>query len=298
MPTIRVPASTTNLGPGFDALGMALQLYNSVSVEWAETPLVAVAGEGARTIQRDSRNLAYRAAAAYLEAAGEPARPLRIELQNAIPVGRGLGSSAAAIVGGLLGAGALCGSPLPAQRVLQLAFEMEGHPDNVAPALLGGFQTACLVEEQVVSLRLPTPRGLGVVLAIPDMPLATERARAALPAFVPRRDAVFNVGRACLLLGALGEGRLDLLGVAMDDRLHQPYRSELLPGFPAALAAAREAGAAGACLSGAGSTLLAFVAGENPSVGAAMCAALAAHGVPARPLVVAIDEEGARQADG
>src|SRR3712207_1530482 len=144
MVTVEVPATTTNLGPGFDALGLALQLYNRVSLDRAEAPAVEVTGEGAGSIQCDSRNLAYRAAKRCLEEAGEPAEALRVTLANAIPVGRGLGSSAAAIVGGLLAANTLAGGRLPAERLLRIAAEMEGHPDNVTPALLGGFQTACL----------------------------------------------------------------------------------------------------------------------------------------------------------
>jgi homoserine kinase len=292
MPTARVPASTTNLGPGFDALGLALRLYNRVSVERADAPRVEIAGEGERSIYRDHRNLAYRAAQRCLEAAGREPAALAVRLENAIPVGRGLGSSAAAIVGGLAATNALEGGPLPVERLLDLAVEMEGHPDNVTPALLGGFQVAAATDAGLARLQLPFPAGLRVALAVPDYPLPTERARSVLPAFVPRRDAVFNVGRACLLLAALFTGRPDPLGTAMEDRLHQPYRGPLMPGFESALAAARSMGA-GASLSGAGPTILALVPGDPTPVAQAMCAALAGAGITARPLTLEVDEEGA-----
>jgi homoserine kinase len=294
MPLVQVPASTTNLGPGFDALGLALRLYNRVGVERAGDLAVDVEGEGARSLPRDSRNLAYRAASRCLAEAGEEAVPLAIRLENRIPVGRGLGSSAAAIVGGLVAANALARTPLPPERLLRLALELEGHPDNVTPALLGGFQVACAVEGRVLHQRLPLPPDLRAVLAIPDRELSTEKARAALPAFVPRRDAVFNLGRLALLLGALVTGDLDALGAAMEDRLHQPYRAPLMPGFEAAVAAARAAGAAGACLSGAGTTVLALASGDESAIGEAMCAAFADHGVNARALCLPFDEHGAQ----
>jgi homoserine kinase len=296
MPLVQVPATTTNLGPGFDALGLALQLYNRVTVERAETLTVEVSGEGARSIPRDLRNLVYRAATRCLAEAGEEPGPLRIRLENAIPVGRGLGSSAAAIVGGIIAANALADSSLPANRLLRLALELEGHPDNVTPALLGGFQATCAVEGEVLHQRLPLPAGLQAVLAIPDRELSTEKSRAALPAFVPRRDAVFNVGRVALLVASLATGHLDALGTAMEDRLHQPYRAPLMPGFEAAVEAARASGAVGACLSGAGTTVLAFAAAGEAAIAEAMRAAFAVHGVAARTLCLPFDEQGARLA--
>jgi len=294
MTTVQVPATTTNLGPGFDALGLALTLYNCVTVTSSASWETSVVGEGARSIPRDHRNLAARAVRRCFAEAGREPPSLRLTLENRIPVARGLGSSAAAIVGGLVAANRLLPEPLSTDRLLAIAAELEGHPDNVTPALLGGLQVACVDQGMIRRLQLPVPSSLRAVVAIPEVEISTEKARSVLPAFVPRRDAVFNVGRAALLVAAMATGATTLLGTAMDDRLHQPYRADLLPGFEAALAAARDAGAAGACLSGAGSALLALVTGDEEAVGGAMCTALGNHGVRARWLLLGVDEAGAQ----
>ncbi|MBI3911470.1 MAG: homoserine kinase [Armatimonadetes bacterium] len=290
---IRVPASTTNLGPGFDALGMALRLHNRLEVEAAARPAVEIEGEGADRLPADPSNLVYRTAADLLAEAGRPQPALRIRLRNEVPVGRGLGSSATAIVGGLLAANALLGEPFSREELLRRAVQLEGHPDNVTPALMGGLQVVTRAAGEVIHLRLPTPAGLHAVVAVPDLEIATADARAVLPACVAREDAVFNVGRAALLVAALTQGRPDLLGAGMADRLHQPYRARLLPGFEAALAAARAAGACGACLSGSGSSLLALTRGQVAEVGAAMCDALHAAGLRCRWMALEVDEQGA-----
>ncbi len=293
MTTVRIPASTTNLGPGFDTLGLALQLYNHLSLARAEKDEVEVRGEGARSVPRDRRNLAFRAVSRCFEELGLSPGPLRLELDNRIPVGRGLGSSAAAIGGGLVGANSLAGESLPRERLLELAAALEGHPDNVAPALYGGLQLVVAGDAGLLRLQLPVPEGLRAVVVIPGYELSTDRARAVLPVFVPRRDAVFNVGRAALLVGALCGGRLELRRTAKEDRLHQPYRADLMPGYAAALAAGVDAGALGTCLSGAGSTLLALVQDKGEAVAEAMCDALKENGVEARGECLAMDEAGA-----
>ena len=297
MVTVRVPASTTNLGPGFDALGLALALHNEITLipTDAKRVTVEVEGEGADSadLPRDERNLVYRAAERVYAAVGETAPSMMIRLLNRVPLARGLGSSSTAVIGGLLGANRLLGDPLDQEALLRIAVEMEGHPDNATPALLGGLQVASLVDGELTHLRLPTPGGLEAVVCVPEVEISTEAARRALPATVPHGDAVFNVGRVALLVAALTQGRPDLLRRAMEDRLHQPYRAALLPGFRAALEAALTAGAAGACLSGSGSTLLALTTGHADAVGEAMAAALASHGVSARAMALAIDETGA-----
>lgn len=267
-------------------------------MELAEAAGVAVEirGEGADRLPRDESNLVVRGARLVYEAAGRPFRGLRVRQLNRIPPGRGLGSSASAWLAGMLGADALLGRPLGAERVLALAVEQEGHPDNLGAALHGGLTVTCWDGEVRVVLGLPVPAELRFALLVPAHEASTAEARAALPASYPRADAVFNVGRTALLLAALLRRRWDLLGVAMADRLHQPYRSRMLfPWLDRVLGAARAAGALGAALSGAGPSVLAVVRPEAAErVAAAMEAALRGEGLAARSLVLAADLRGAR----
>jgi homoserine kinase len=293
--TVRVPATSANLGPGFDALGLALRLHNTVSIEPADSPEIGIEGEGERTLPRDASHLVYQAAAAVAARAAEMGRApdiraFRITQRNAIPLARGLGSSAAAIVGGAVAANALLGGPLDQQALLDLATEMEGHPDNVAPALLGGLVVCTRTPAGVRWMRLAPPT-LKVVLAVPDYPVSTEEARRRLPARVPFPDAVFNVTRAALLVAALTGGRPDLLDEATQDRLHQPYREHLIPGLQDVFAAARRAGAYGVALSGSGPAVLAF--GDAAGIGPAMAQAFEAAGSASRILRAEFDIAGA-----
>ena len=261
--TVEAPASTANLGAGYDALAMALDHTNRVTVEALPEPVVelTVEGEGAGELPADRRNRFVVALETGLRwALGEVPAGLgwRITMRNRIPLARGLGSSAAATVAGLVAADALTGGKLDAQRQLALACEIEGHPDNASAALLGGFVVVTLVDGMPETLRFDVPRNLRVVLFIPDLPLATGAMRAALPHDVPHRDAAFNVGRATLAVAALASGRYEHLRTATEDRLHEPYRAAVFPALPHLVRAARDAGALGACLSGAGSTVIAF----------------------------------------
>jgi homoserine kinase len=296
VPTIRVivPATSANLGPGFDTLGLALGIYNELEVGLSDRPHLTVHGEGKGLLPEDEGNLVYRAARAVADAVGAGVA-FHLRCWNRIPLSRGLGSSAAAIVGGLVGANEMLGRPLDRAQLASLAARLEGHPDNVVPALVGGI-TAAVVEDGTAHwVRLPAQDLPAAVVAIPDFEIPTALARKRLPDRVPREDAVFNVGRTALLVGALAAGRWDLLEVAMEDRLHQPYRKPLVPGFEDVRAAAREAGALGVVLSGAGPSLLAFAPWPRAcQVGEAMQAAFAAHGVRARTLVAPVDTEGTR----
>lgn len=297
--TVRVPATTANLGPGFDALGLALELREEAECSLSSRGWeVEVSGPGAAGVPRGEGNLVARGAAAVLAAAGRPGLALRIRLRLAVPVGRGLGSSAAAVAAGVAAADALLGAPLGPERLVALAAAVEGHPDNVAPAILGGFCVSCPVADGVHTVRFDPPAGLEALAAIPAAPLSTAEARAALPAAVPFGDAVANVQRACLLVAAVAAGRPALLAEAAADRLHQPYRAALVPGLLRCLAEARVAGACGAFLSGAGPTVLALVPSGG---GAAVEAVLRAHldragGGEVRRLGLARD--GARVAPG
>jgi homoserine kinase len=291
---VRTPASTANLGPGFDALGMALSLYNKVRVQIASADVrVTVEGEGAGGLESGADNLVYRAIERLYTEVGQAPPSVAITLFNQIPVSRGLGSSSTAIVGGLVAANALLGEPLDREQVLALAVEMEGHADNVTPALLGGFQVCSLDGSALTHLRVPTPPGLRAVVCIPDRAVSTADARRVLPTEYSRADAVFNLGRAALLVAAMQSGDASALRVAMQDRIHQPYRAGLIPGFDQAIQAALDAGALGSCLSGSGSTMLALATENEAAIGEAMVAAVRAAGADARWLTLDVDQEGA-----
>lgn len=291
---VRVPATTANLGPGFDCLGMALGLHNTVELAQTDGGLrITVDGEGAGLIPTGATNLVYRAVAALFDRVGQPRPGLRIHLNNCIPLMSGLGSSSAAIVGGLVAANALLDEPLATDELLALAVSMEGHPDNVAPALLGGLVVVVEAEGRPIYRRIGVPP-LEVVVVVPDFRLATVEARAALPAQVPLADAVFNLGRTTLVVQGLIHADYDLLASVMDDRLHQPYRAPLVPGLVDVFHAARQAGAAGVALSGAGPSVVAFASQGHVAIAEAMSGAFARHGLGARTLVLRAATEGAQ----
>ena len=226
---VRVPATSANLGPGFDALGLALALYNEVTLEEADRVSVAVEGEGSGRLDEGAKNVVARGVVLAFEVAGRAFRGARVGCVNRIPLSRGLGSSAAAWVGGLVAANALMGEPLDRDALLAAATRAEGHPDNVAAAILGGLAVSCADGPRVTAVSLPVPREIEWVVLVPETESSTREARAVLPESVPRADAIFNVQRVSLLLAALGAGRADLLAQAMQDRLHQPYRLRLFP---------------------------------------------------------------------
>lgn len=292
---VRVPASSANLGPGFDALGLALALYNEVEAAESDRVTIAIEGEGADRLAGGERNVIVRAVRLAYETAGRPFRGCAIGCVNRIPLARGLGSSAAAWVGGLLAGNALLGSPLDAEALLGLAARAEGHPDNVAAALLGGLTVAYGGAAGARALSLPVPDGLRWVVLVPEVTMATADARAVLPQSVRRADAVFNVQRVALLLASLQAGRADLLPAALEDRLHEPYRLRLFPWMADVTAAARGAGALGCVLSGAGPSLLAVAADDAraAAVSGAMEDAIRGAGVAGAARTLAVDTGGA-----
>ena len=294
---VRIPATTANCGPGFDTLGIACTLYNEVVLELAGPAgqvEISVSGDGADTLPTNSRNLVLRAVRTVLDKVGETQTGIRLSLVNAIPLSRGLGSSSAAIVGGLTAANAIVGNRFNQAEILDMATEMEGHPDNVAPALYGGFTISVMTGGQVTCLRLPLPQQLKLVVCIPEFRLSTHKARQAIPTMAPHKDAVYNVSRAALLVGALASGRLECLGEALNDKLHQPYRAPLIPGMPEVFAAGRAAGALGVAISGAGPSLMAYTVERPQAVGEAMVAAFAAKQIVSRYLCLDVDYEGAK----
>jgi homoserine kinase len=252
---VSVPATSANVGSGFDALGLAVTLYNTATFE--ESDVLDISAADGTRIPRGETNLIYRSAKMLFDRVGKKMPPLKIVQTNPIPMARGLGSSSACIIAGLLGANRMLGDVLNKQELLTLATAIEGHPDNVAPALLGGLTSSVFEEGQVYSVKRDVDRSLCFAAFVPDYKLLTEAARAALPKEVPHKDAVYNLSRAALVPAAFCEGRHDLLGIATEDRLHQPYRLPLMPGAKEVFAIAKEHGAKAVYVSGAGSTVMA-----------------------------------------
>lgn len=298
---IRVPATSANLGPGFDCLGLAVALHNEVRVAWGRDvteTTVSIRGEGANEL-RDESNATLSSMRLGWSALGRPPVPVRLQMINRIPLARGLGSSAAAIVAGLAAARAVSGLDAADHAwILRHALSVEPHPDNIAAAVYGGLTAALLVDEDGVRcLPLGRPRGLRVAFAVPPYRVSTHDARAVLPWRYAREDVVFSASRAALLVGALVRGAHEVLGEAVLDRIHTPARSALIPQYEAVRRAALEAGAVGVFISGSGPTVGAFLRGDGrraEAVARRMAAAFEAGGAAARPLWPAVSAQGVR----
>ena len=254
---VRVPATSANVGAGFDALGLAVSMYNVV--EFSPCDRLEISTSDGTKVPTGSSNLVYRAAKAVYDQVDRPFTGLRMVQTNTIPMARGLGSSSACIVAGILGANALLGGPLTRRQMLTLATAIEGHPDNVAPAMLGGFVTSAFDEGQVYSVKKDIREDLVFGAFVPDFKLLTEQARQALPGTVSHKDAVYNRSRAALATAAFCDGEYDLLHVATKDALHQKYRLPLIPGGAEVFELALDLGAYAVYLSGAGPTIMAVL---------------------------------------
>ena len=294
--SVSVPATTANLGAGFDCLGLALNLRSTVEIWEIERGLeIEAEGESEGELPLDATNLMVRAAERVFKKVGRRPVGLHVRAVNGIPLSSGMGSSAAAIIGGLVAANALVDGRLSRLEILKMACQMEGHADNVAATLFGGLVLVSSTAEALVMRHLGVPP-LKVVIALPAVRLSTAEARAALPPQVPLKNAVFNIGRALLTAQALARGDFELLHQAVDDRLHQPYRQPLIPGCVAAEAEARGAGAVAVTLSGAGPSLAAFApsAGRSQAIADAMKSAFEASGVACRTFILSVDSLGAK----
>ncbi len=302
MSTFRVaaPATTANLGPGYDCLGMALDLWNTIEVEVlppSARPSVQISGEGAEELEWGQDNLVYRSIKFLFDEAGSPMPALRLKCQNEIPLARGLGSSAAAIAGGLAAANALCPVKFTAGDLLEMAATIEGHPDNVAAAVYGGLRLVISDGQQLYTVPVNIPAEIHAVLFVPETRISTADARAVLPRQITVADAVHNMGRAALLVAGMATNHPEYLSVATQDRLHQPYRQPLFPAMKLLLQASLEAGALGAFLSGSGSTVLALTQGREMTVAYEMAEAARQAGVEGTVKVTRPTELGAHVTD-
>jgi homoserine kinase len=288
--TVRVPTTSANLGPGFDSLGVALEWTALFTVVAEDSPIPAPIDP--------VEHMAVTAAAALYDLAGERTPGLRIGYRGDMPVGRGLGMSAAARVAGLVAANALLGNRATVEELLPIAVHLEGHGDNAIPALLGGLQVVVMDDGGPVHVPIAPPEDLRLALLIPEFDMPTHESRKRLPEHLTRNQAVHNISRAALLIAAITQHRYDLLGVATEDILHQPARSTLFPAMYPIFDAARAAGAHGVYLSGGGSTIAAFVTDRSDEVAGAMREVAAAHGLQAQTRVVAMSARGTEVVPG
>ncbi|MGB7087855.1 MAG: homoserine kinase [Phormidesmis sp.] len=298
--TVTVPATTANIGPGFDCLGAALSLYNRFHFI-PFTPLsdsapfqITVEGAEAARVNTGPTNLVYRAYLKCFERIGQSAPPVHIKISLGVPLSRGLGSSSTAIVGGIMGANMLAGSPLGETALAAIANELEGHPDNVVPALFGGARLAVITHGRLQICDLPWHESVVPVVIIPEFELSTADARRVLPGKCSRADAVFNTAHVALLLRGIATGNGDWISGGMSDRIHQPYRKKLIVGYDTVHRAAMQAGAWGLVISGAGPTLLALCAPDvAEAVREAMEAAWASQSFAAHAHCLKLDMQGA-----
>ncbi len=301
--TVLTPATSANLGPGFDSLGLALQLYNRFEVEERkgdpQQPVIEIEGSLGSELSTGADNLFFRSFALLFERVNMTVPSVRIRTTTNIPPGCGLGSSATAVVGGLVAANEwlrIKGIALPKEDLLELAVEAEAgnHPDNVAPALLGGLVATTSMEGKIHAIKTPFPDEIKAVIFTPSFPMDTIAGRKLLPASYSKADVTFNTGRVALLLTALQMGRYEVIGEAMQDRLHQPYRQALFPAMPEIIQAAIAAGAYGASLSGGGSSLIALTSSHFHDVLRAMETTARAAGIEGTGRILRADQNGAR----
>lgn len=293
---VRTPATSANLGPGFDSLGLALQLYNDLIIEedaadWS----VCISGEGRDVLPQDRTHAVVRAMQHFYDAIGRSLPTLRLTQKNAVPLTRGLGSSSTAIVSGLVGANALAGHPLSTGELVDMATALDGHPDNVTACIVGGLAVAAMEGKHVHYIRIPVAKALRAVLYIPAFEMSTPAARRQLPDAYSRGDTVFNLSRAALTAAAFATGEWEALRIGMQDRMHQPYRAVAYPQMPRLIEAALEAGARGAALSGSGPTIAAFTELDPAPIAKALEAAGKACGLSGYTLCVPVDSTGASE---
>jgi homoserine kinase len=291
---VKVPATSANLGPGFDCMGLAVKLYNYFEAEENDKLEFHLKGTYTANIPTDQNNLLWKTACTLWKQIGLKPKPLKLTCESYVPPARGLGSSSTAVVAGLMIANAVAGYPMDRYDLLKIATEIEGHPDNVTPAIYGGITLTIMNGNNLIPRILTTNPRFRAVVVIPDLLVETEKAREILPSSVPRKDVIFNSSRVGLLVDAFINQEYNLLSIATQDKIHQNQRASLIPGMPKALASAVQSGAYGAALSGSGPTLLAFCpSGSEQLVGKNMQKALADNSIESTCLTLDIDSDGA-----
>ena len=268
---VKSPATTANLGPGFDCLGMAVDIWNYLEVEWSvnnqlQETSIEVYGEGSDELETDTTNLVYQSIKFLFGEAGQKLPPVRVRCENNIPLSRGLGSSAAAISSGLVAANFMVGNLFESNELLEMAATIEGHPDNVAAAILGNLQLVIVEDQQLYTVSISPPEDLQLVIFVPDVRISTDDARRVLPSAVTISDAVYNASRVGLLVAGMLTGHTEYFHHSVQDKLHQPYRELLFPAMKVIFKAAEDAGALGVFLSGSGSTIMALTKGREMTV--------------------------------
>ncbi len=287
-----MPATTANVGPGFDSLGIALGLYNEVRIYLSKTPEITLLGKKSVRQDYSAAEMVREAGKAFFQKTGIEEQRFTVEIQGKVPIARGLGSSVTVRLGIVAGLNELFGKPLKKHEMLEMVSELEGHPDNAAPAIYGGFAVSGIVGEKVACIHKKLPKNLKFVAAIPDYEVETEKARGLLPASLPFKDAVHNVNRASLLVAAFWNGDYEKVGDFLEDRLHQSVRSTLVPQLFPCIKATKSAGAIGGWLSGSGSTVMALTLSNSEKIGKAMKKVFEESGVACRILVLCADNEG------
>ncbi|MEW6557229.1 MAG: homoserine kinase [Elusimicrobiota bacterium] len=296
---IKIPATTANFGAGYDVLGAALKLYNEIEVIKVKSQKlkvkIEVKGEGENQLPRNERNIVCQAIKIIFNKLQITDYKLQIKMINRIPLARGLGSSAAARVGGLVAANKICGDKLSDNEIIKIATELEGHPDNVVPAFYGGLCVCNYAGKNVTYTKFKMPTDLMAVLCIPDFEVSTDKAREILPKMISHRDAVFNSSRVALFISAIIQKKYEFLSIAMEDKLHQPYRKKLIPGMDDVFNSAKKFGAYGVCISGSGPTILA-ISGKwlASKIGKAMQKTFLKYNVESKYIVSDFDNEGIR----
>ena len=295
---VKSPATTANLGPGFDCLGMAVDIWNFLEVEWCtnnklQEPSIEVHGEGSDELATDTSNLVYQAIKFLFLEAGHQLPEVRLRCENNIPLSRGLGSSAAAISSGLVAANFMVGNLYEPNELLEMAATIEGHPDNVAAAILGNLQLVIGEEDQLYTVSIRPPDDLRLVIFVPDVRISTDDARGVLPSVVSINDAVYNASRVGLLVAGMLTDHVEYFRYSVQDKLHQPYREQLFPAMKVIFKAADDAGALGVSLSGSGSTIMALTKGREMTVAYEMGEAARQTGVVGELRIVKPAYEGA-----
>lgn len=290
--TIKVPASSANIGPGFDCLALALDIWNTLTVSSGENT-VSINGYGQESLPQNQSNLVFKSFHRIFEEIGQPPPMVHFHCDNNIPIGKGLGSSAAAIISGLMAGNKLSKHPFTNRQILSFASDIEGHPENAAAALLGGFQIVVKDPNELITSEVPLKESMKAILFIPELEMPTAESRKVLKATVARDDAIFNIGRAALLINALSLGHLELLAKGTEDKLHQPARQKIFLPMYSLFHAAMNSGALATFLSGAGSTIIAFAQEKEFTIGYEMADAASKSGLDGEIRISELSKLGA-----